>query len=232
MDSGVEPLPHIDFSDWNDREREALHGQLRDLISQHKSFPQAPWAWAAERLARLEPIYDRIAPGDPVVRSQWLFTSHPRLHRPEPLNYEQYEEDVTAARVAALEQVGRGNVQLLAESVEVPWTVGFALADLVSNWNVDPSTRSGHSSVGCGLEAVQLGAELAPRDELLVRPLSRIRPLSRTTIRSAMLTVENRCETRMVTWRWPRSLRAAWASRVKSSCSARGSRLEVGSSKT
>ena len=87
--------------------------------------------------------------------------------------------------------------------------------------------------VGGRLDGVQLGvlARRAPAARRGCRPRPAAAPSS-TTIRSAMRTVENRCDTRIVMRPCPASCRAPRAYRSNSACSVSASSAAVGSSST
>ena len=136
VDGMIDRISTVDESAWTDTEREAVHGQLRELITQHRRFPTAGWAWSPERINRLVPIADRLAPRDPMIRWRWLFTSHPNVAIADPFDHDLYERELAQERLSALRAIGRDRVFDLAVAVEAPWAVGLALADLAKSWKL------------------------------------------------------------------------------------------------
>ena len=56
-------------------DRTALWTSLRGVLHNHRQFPGAEWSLSEGVLTRLEAIYRRFAPTDPLERIAWLFES-------------------------------------------------------------------------------------------------------------------------------------------------------------
>jgi hypothetical protein len=119
------------FTDKGDRA--ALWGSLRGVLHHHRQFPDADWSLSEEVLARLEAIYHRFAPTDPLDRIAWLFESSVELPNPSQEGWQAAERDVDAARrqaaVALYAERGVDGVLALARLVPAAGHIGKALFD-------------------------------------------------------------------------------------------------------
>ena len=70
---------------------------LLPLTLLNRIVPEAEWAMPAEELNRLEKIYDRFAPDDPLERVAWLFVSPVSLPNPSRDGWESEERDIDRA---------------------------------------------------------------------------------------------------------------------------------------
>ncbi len=114
-------------------DRAVLWTSLRRVLHHHRQFPDAEWSMRGVVLDRLEVIYDRFAPLDPLDRTAWLFEQQVALPKPSTTGWETMERDVDAARQQAaltvLAEGGVASVLALARLVETAGYIGKALYD-------------------------------------------------------------------------------------------------------
>ena len=114
-------------------DRAVLWKSLRRVLHHHRQFPESEWSMHGEVLDRLEVIYDRFAPLDPLERTAWLFEQQVALPKPSTAGWETMERDVDAARQQAAQTVlaegGVASVMALARLVDTAGYIGKALYD-------------------------------------------------------------------------------------------------------
>jgi hypothetical protein len=104
------------------------------LIRRHRTYSDAGWALATAELDLLTEVADTLKPPDPVAQHRWLFDDHiPDLGEDVRADAENYQEQLQQARTAAMVEIaaagGLAEVVRLANDCEVPWAVGWSLAD-------------------------------------------------------------------------------------------------------
>jgi hypothetical protein len=113
--------------------RATLWKKLRDLVSQHRAYPDAGWALAADILDSLSLIRDKLTPSNPVIVHGWLFKHDPELPNADVVSdYRRYAEELQLRRTSALQDIvaaqGWEGVLRLIKNVRdvnaVGWTVG------------------------------------------------------------------------------------------------------------
>lgn len=114
-------------------DRTYLWGKLRRLLHHHREFPDADWSLEPAVLDRLDTVYDRLAPADPLARSAWLFEDGVAMPKPTVEGWEAEQRQVDAARIAAAKSLfDAGGVQAvlaLAQQIETGGYIGKALYD-------------------------------------------------------------------------------------------------------
>jgi hypothetical protein len=81
--------------------RDAMWHALRGQLHRHRQFPDAEWALPAEEIKRLEAIYHRFAPADPLERIAWLFRPPVQLPNPPKEGWQAEEREIDQARQEA-----------------------------------------------------------------------------------------------------------------------------------
>ncbi len=114
-------------------DRAMLRDRLRRFLHHHRQFPDAEWSMPRAALDRLEAIYNRFDPADPLERVAWLFEQSVPLPRPSPEGWEAEARDVDAARrhaaVEIFSSAGVPAILALARQVGAPGYIGKALYD-------------------------------------------------------------------------------------------------------
>jgi hypothetical protein len=104
---------------------------LRELLSHHRSFPDADWALPTDRLEPLGAIFNRLTPIDNVARYAWLFSDRTALPEGLEKDWKEREAVVEAARLAAVESLhtngGLSGVLSLVPHVQRPLWLGTTL---------------------------------------------------------------------------------------------------------
>lgn len=112
-------------------DRAALWTSLRRVLHHHRQFPDAEWSMPGEVLDRLEVLYERFAPLDPLERTAWLFEQSVALPKPSTEGWEAGERDVDVARRQAAQALffegGVASVLALARRVGTAGYIGKAL---------------------------------------------------------------------------------------------------------
>jgi hypothetical protein len=82
-------------------DRASLREALRAQLHRHRQMPDAEWALPNDELDRIEAIYRRFEPLDPLERIAWLF--EPAVHLPNPSKdgWESDQRDIDLARQQA-----------------------------------------------------------------------------------------------------------------------------------
>ncbi|WP_246174988.1 XRE family transcriptional regulator [Bradyrhizobium paxllaeri] len=112
-------------------DRAAVWTSLRRVLHHHRQFPDAEWSLPGEVLDRLDAIYARFAPSDPLERVAWLFEQSVALPRPSAEGWKAERRDVDVARQEAAQVLfaegGVATVLALARLVDAAGYIGKAL---------------------------------------------------------------------------------------------------------
>jgi transcriptional regulator with XRE-family HTH domain len=113
-------------------DRELLRAKLRSVLNHHRSFKDADWALPADDIARLQVIYDALAPSDPIESIVWLFESSVSL--PDPIGDWQKDQELLQSRradgaAALLQNQGTEKLFDLIAIVREPGFLGQAIAE-------------------------------------------------------------------------------------------------------
>lgn len=131
--AGLAALEHAESKITDTADRAALWASLRRVLHHHRQFPDAEWSMPSEVLDRLEAVYERLAPQDPVERIAWLFEQSVDLPKPSKSGWEAAERDVdTARQVAAhtlFDEGGVASILALARRAGAAGYIGKALYD-------------------------------------------------------------------------------------------------------
>ncbi|WP_308366441.1 MULTISPECIES: hypothetical protein [unclassified Microbulbifer] len=128
-------LLSVDVDNRSDDSRKKLLQRLRDLISRHREFSDADWAWPDEVVTKLEEVYLHFNFDSPVLNAKYLFDDHwPDLIDPvkrRKVPYEERQAYLDSLRVEKLEELydesGVDGFKELLESCKFPRLVGFSL---------------------------------------------------------------------------------------------------------
>jgi len=113
-----------------------LWNELREILSHHRSFPNAKWALPEKELKEIEKIYDALEPKDIMKRYLWLFDDYwPKLPEgKERDDYKKFEQIVTEKRIKAIQDIkaklGTEGLIKLAEQSKNSHIVGTITAEL------------------------------------------------------------------------------------------------------
>src|ERR1017187_1569178 len=122
----------------NDTSRIPVWGALRQLLSHHRSFPDAQRALPGEELDKIEAAYDQFEPQDRVNQRSWLFSDRAQLlsgRRAE--NWQARDAELLAMRRVAVTELlstdDFGAIIRLATEADNPRWVGFAFGETRSD---------------------------------------------------------------------------------------------------
>ena len=114
-------------------DRPAMWARLRRLLHHHRQVPDADWAMPSEQLQRIERVYDRFAPADPLEREAWLFDPPIQLPQPSREGWEAEARDVEDAQrraaLAIFSSYDVSGILGLARLVSAAESIGKALFD-------------------------------------------------------------------------------------------------------
>jgi transcriptional regulator with XRE-family HTH domain len=123
----------------DEQARASLWQGLRRVLNHHREFPDVDWSLPSADLDRLEAVYQRLAPADPLARVAWLFAEQVSLPNPAVEGWEAQERQLGAARVTAARHImqdqGVEGILELARLADAPGFLGKALVDA----DLDPS---------------------------------------------------------------------------------------------
>lgn len=121
----------------DDTARASVFDALREMLSKHRSFPDAQWAMDAERLPQIEQLMIAATPADAFLRVRWLFTDRPQLPEGREEDYSEHAKLVFERRKEAMRELhqslGTHGVIDLVCRVERPDEFGrvFAVSGLL-----------------------------------------------------------------------------------------------------
>ncbi len=122
-------------------ERAPIWSTLVELISRHKRHASAPWAMQLDRLDEVSAVVAQLAPRDPFVLYQHLFSNNDfDLLEGDGDDYDAQQAQLQRRRQAAIEEiaaVGLTAVVEFAGVVESPWQVGHALGSIAPDADTD-----------------------------------------------------------------------------------------------
>ncbi len=113
--------------------RDVLWDKLRRVLHHNREFADAEWSLPDPILSRLDGLYERFAPADPLEKVAWLFQNGVALPKPSAEGWEANQRDVEAARVEAAKALfahgGIADVLALARLTETAGYLGKAIYD-------------------------------------------------------------------------------------------------------
>jgi transcriptional regulator with XRE-family HTH domain len=143
-DRGWTRLTELSIELPDDAGRMPIWAALRRLIHRHRSFSNAEWALSQKEVNRIEDIYHRFSPVDPLAQRAWLFAHDAQLLDGTPINdWESREKQFENMRVQAIrelvEQAGFSVINRLIDETKEPRLVGIAY--LLASPSPDDSKR-------------------------------------------------------------------------------------------
>jgi transcriptional regulator with XRE-family HTH domain len=133
QDRLLSSLKNFDLESTNTKAKQQIVDILREKVSKHRRFSDANWALPAEIVDKLEEMQNLFEPEDLVARYIWLFVPYPNLPDKTKRDFgEEYEGEVLIQRKRVLSEIldskGLAGIVELAESVELPDTIGYVIA--------------------------------------------------------------------------------------------------------
>jgi hypothetical protein len=135
-DSNYSKIEQYEYTTWE---------TIRKILNHHRSHPDADWALNESELKRFEELYEKLKPLDVINQHIWLFNDYwPAF--PEGAKYyknefekrhDQQQQKIDDARNKAaeilLKELGLKKTLELRKSLKESWTLGAALAKVITN---------------------------------------------------------------------------------------------------
>ncbi len=132
-EAGLAALVKVEMRIADSGDRAVLWASMRRVLHRHRQFPDARWSMSGEALDRLEIIYKKLAPPDPIERVAWLFEREVALPNPSGPGWEAAKRDIDATRQAAAQMLfnegGEASILTLARRSGAAGFIGKALYD-------------------------------------------------------------------------------------------------------
>ena len=111
-------------------DRQKLWMELVDLVVEHRKFSDAEWAMTRDQVDQIASVAKKLAPADPALRHQRLFSEREFDLYEEKGDYENQWNALEERRQRAVTEVaadgGVESVLVFAAAVQSPWRVGIA----------------------------------------------------------------------------------------------------------
>jgi predicted XRE-type DNA-binding protein len=128
----VGALSKLDVATVAQEHRALIWNALREVIGQHRSFPEADWAMPKADVDALDEVRARFEPTDSLLRFGWLFANQVRLPGVREHDWNEEERAVNDERLKAVEAIrstdGESAIERIAGLVSNPITLGRAAA--------------------------------------------------------------------------------------------------------
>jgi hypothetical protein len=135
QESFLTKLTDLDANSLGHDDREQIVRKIQEILSHHREFPDAEWAWSEELLEKLENVYHHFELDDIIQKNSFLFDDNwPKLIKPtkrKEISYEERIKIIESNQTEVLEEIfdtmGSEGISELALSCKYPGTIGFAL---------------------------------------------------------------------------------------------------------
>ncbi|MGD0589526.1 MAG: hypothetical protein ABSA44_01845 [Bacteroidota bacterium] len=132
IESNLDKVKQIDFSSWH---------TLRNILSDHRSYPDADWALREPELSRYEKLYALLEPSDEIQKSTWMFNDYwprfPEGHQYKKISHEEHERNVHERRIESIKNIynkyGIKKIVELSLTVKLPRVLGNTFGYIVEN---------------------------------------------------------------------------------------------------
>ena len=131
------------YSNVTQSEYTAWH-KVRKILHHHKSHPDTKWALPEAELKRYEGLYEKLKPVDGLNQNLWLFNEHwpdfpegtindeSKFEKRHERKQKRIDETRSEAVRLFLKELGLKNVLQLRKSLKEPWSLGDAIARVVT----------------------------------------------------------------------------------------------------
>jgi hypothetical protein len=120
-----------------EEERVGLWISLTELITRHKRFSDAKWAFSPENISKIEIVNNALAPTDLINLHMRLFTERDYELIEDKGDWHSQQAKLELRRQEAIKQIfdsrGLNAIFQFAETVDSPAKVGFSLASLITS---------------------------------------------------------------------------------------------------
>jgi hypothetical protein len=132
IESSLSKVSHIDNLAWQ---------KSRNILSHHRSYPDADWSLPESELVRFEKLYVDLEPSDVIDKSIWMFNDHwPRFLEGfiyKKISTEEQQQIINNRRIEGVKSIyskfGIEKVIELSNSVKELWTLGDTAAHIIEN---------------------------------------------------------------------------------------------------
>jgi hypothetical protein len=131
FDLVVTALGDLKGTDLDDAHQASIWNEIRLIISNHRQFPEAKWAYPPEQIDKLEEIYNALTPTSSTTLYAWLFAQHVELINPSGHDWQENEKRANEFRIEAATKIydteSIAGILKLLESVDNPYLLGYSL---------------------------------------------------------------------------------------------------------
>ncbi len=124
-------LSRIDIQQSASSDRALIWDTLREILSRHRSFPEAGWVLPLGRLDQLEEQYQRFEPEGLIDKYKWLFNDAPKISEGYENEWRTGQERLSSLRIDAIrvisETTGFQGILDISHTVDRPDLLGSAL---------------------------------------------------------------------------------------------------------
>jgi hypothetical protein len=124
-------LLEIDIEEISEENVTTLYETLREQVARHRHFSNARWALPKERIDRLEEVYKKFIPENPVLRNKWLFSNKSVAFEFEVEDWKEREKLLARARQEAAQEIyEHGGYKLIIDicsTIELPRQLGISV---------------------------------------------------------------------------------------------------------
>ena len=134
FDQLLQALASQPISGLPEEQRLSIWNHLTRFTKKHRLFSDAEWALSDELITRIERVADQLAPTDPLILYQHLFTDNDFDHYEDNDDWEQQQKKLDTKRETAVLSIfhiyGADGVIRFADSVSSPNQVGQVLGGI------------------------------------------------------------------------------------------------------
>ncbi len=132
IEASISKVTHTDNLAWQ---------KIRDILSHHRSHPDANWSFPGSELNRYEKLYSTLEPKDEIQKTIWLFNEHwpafPEGYNRKNVTTDNQQQIINEKRIAGLNNIylkyGIEKIIELSVTVKETWIFGDTSANIIEN---------------------------------------------------------------------------------------------------
>lgn len=156
-------LEVVSTKDLSQEEKAKIWSALRSIISRHRSYPEADWAFEITVIDQINSLYEAFEPSDYILHWEWLFDGNP--HLPQGLDRDwrarltEIEIEQKRAVTMIYKEQGLHGIKAFAESVSRSMLFGqiIAVSNVMSDDDIQIMLMSGLGSASAVMQEFIFG---------------------------------------------------------------------------